>query len=262
MAALGVVIAIGVAGGQALVSERSEANRRLVEDVSVLDSLSLRSETCAPARNCKGGDARAPVLSVERGSERVTGSRGVTGSTLGRNPTGRGSNPRGCTSARRAYRWYVSWEREWRQRMGAGPPGGAQVRRERPDNAPATVGKQPGRSCSWIRRAASLRRARARQARRAYERWFAYAWEAWLPAKFKRVAICETGYNGAPRWDWDSGVYVSAFGIIRSAYRDFAHQLGLRSWDESGIRSPREQYRVAAAIQARYSWNAWGCRNA
>lgn len=83
-----------------------------------------------------------------------------------------------------------------------------------------------------------------------------WQWRLWLPAKFYRVARCETGV----RWDWDSGTYVSAFGIVRVAYDQFARELGLHTWD--GHRSPWEQYRVADAIQKRYSWSAWGCGRA
>ncbi len=93
---------------------------------------------------------------------------------------------------------------------------------------------------------------KARAARRAYDNWYfhEWRWDHWLPAKYYRVARCETGV----RWDWDSGTYVSAFGIIRVAYEWY------HPW--TGRNSPREQYEVAAAIQRRFGWSAWGCGSA
>lgn len=92
-----------------------------------------------------------------------------------------------------------------------------------------------------------------------------------MPAKWVRVGRCETGgtagATAAGNFAWDSGVYVSAFGIIRSGYADFAHAVGLRSWDETWIEkgrlpTPREQWRVADALQRRYGFGAWGCGGA
>jgi hypothetical protein len=118
------------------------------------------------------------------------------------------------------------------------------------------------RRSEWYCHAGSWTRRELREARR--ELWRRdWAWWIWLPDKYARVGACETGYGKRPgRWDWDSGRYVSAFGIYRPAYAQFAHQLGLRSWDEPGVRTAREQYRVARAIHARYGWGAWGCEGA
>jgi hypothetical protein len=108
-----------------------------------------------------------------------------------------------------------------------------------------------------------------------YERWhrYHYAWWEWLPAKHQRVARCETGYQGGTgpggsRWDWDSGLYVSAFGIYRPAYDDDAHRAGNLGWDET-IRklgrypTPREQYQAVESHRAAHGgWSGWGCRGA
>lgn len=90
-----------------------------------------------------------------------------------------------------------------------------------------------------------------------------------MPDKYARVGACETGYGRRPgNWHWDSGRYVSAFGIIRVAYNSFAHQLGFLGWDDLDGKThqrhgldapPREQYLVAKAIHDRYGWSAWGC---
>jgi hypothetical protein len=103
-------------------------------------------------------------------------------------------------------------------------------------------------------------RSKAHAARLEYRRWrkaweHEYAWWLWLPEKFQRVGRCETGgtsgASAAGNWRWDSGTYVSAFGIIRAAFP---------TWN--GRNTPREQYEVAASIQRRYGWGAWGCGGA
>jgi hypothetical protein len=125
-----------------------------------------------------------------------------------------------------------------------------------------------GRRCPLY--LARVLRLKAYATRRHVEAWleFHFAWEKWLPDKWARVGACETGYGRRPgRWDWDSGVYVSFAGIIRGGYATFAHRLGLRSWDETRLElgrlpTPREQYRVAAALAAEYGFGAWGCGGA
>lgn len=94
------------------------------------------------------------------------------------------------------------------------------------------------------------------------QRRYQWDWTQWLPDKYARVGACETGYGRRPgNWQHDSGTYVSAFGIIRSAYNDFSRRLGYPGWDQGG-RTPRQQYEVAAAIQSAYGWSAWGCGGA
>lgn len=102
-----------------------------------------------------------------------------------------------------------------------------------------------------------MRARKAVAAHREWNRWFRYqyAWSEWLPDKFARVGACETGYGKRPgSWTWDSGTYVSAFGIYRPAYEAY------HRW--TGSNTPREQFEVAAAIQARFGWGAWGCGGA
>ena len=128
---------------------------------------------------------------------------------------------------------------------------------------PATHLSPSGRSCP--RYLARVLRGKAAARRRAYLRWHAYhfEWWKWLPDKFARVGACETGYGRRPgSWTWDSGTYVSAFGIYRPAYNQFSRWLGLPTWDDPGRRTPREQFIVARAIQARFGWGAWGCGSA
>ena len=134
----------------------------------------------------------------------------------------------------------------------------------------AKVTSRPRRSSSCPRYLAHVLRLKAYATRDRVEAWIAYhyRWEKWLPDKWARVGACETGYGARPgRWDWDSGTYVSAFGIIRGGYATFAHRVGLRSWDETRrelgrLPTPREQYLTAAALAAEYGFGAWGCGGA
>ena len=95
----------------------------------------------------------------------------------------------------------------------------------------------------WL---AHVLQRKAHAAHRAYDRWAAdeYHWQRWLPRLWYAIGMCETHLD----WHFDSGTYVSAFGIIRSAFP---------GWN--GNNSPREQYRVALGIAGRYGLNAWGC---
>ena len=89
--------------------------------------------------------------------------------------------------------------------------------------------------------------------------WRAYSWQDWLPAKWQRIARCETGID----WRWDSGTYVSAFGIYRSGYAADARAVGLPSWDAPGHRTPRQQYLTALShYRLHGGFSGWGCRNA
>ncbi len=165
-----------------------------------------------------------------------------------------------CPSARRAVAYYRA---HTHQRQSA--RGGTLA-----DRTPIVSGK----SCRWARHAADTWKARAHSAGKALERWqHQYAWWLWLPAKHQRVASCETGHQGGDgpggsRWDWDSGTYVSAFGIYRQGYDDDARRIGNLGWDET-IRelgrypTPREQMQAADSHRAAHGgWSGWGCRGA
>ena len=149
-------------------------------------------------------------------------------------------------SARRAVKFYAGRLAYWRDRMGAAQRQGRFATASRSVRI---------RGCP--RYLAHILQRKAYALRKAYARWVDYQWnwEAWLPDKFARVGACETGYGKRPgSWTWDSGTYVSAFGIYRPAYEAY------HRW--TGHNTPREQYEVAAAIQARFGWGAWGCGGA
>ncbi len=142
-------------------------------------------------------------------------------------------------------RFYVRRIAFWRSRMGAA-------------GIASLAGRGHRSRCPQY--LARVLQGKAYGLRIAYGRWldYQYAWWKWLPDKFRRVGHCETGSTAggtaAGNWHWDSGTYVSAFGIYRPAYEAYHH------W--TGRNTPREQYEVAAAIQESYGWGAWGCGGA
>ena len=125
--------------------------------------------------------------------------------------------------------------------------------------------------CQVARRRAVEWREKAAEARGELDRWieYHYEWWKWLPDKWQRVGACETGYGKRPgNWTWDSGTYVSAFGIFRPGYADDAHRIGNLSWDETKrelgrLPTPREQYAAAMShYRAHGGFSGWGCRGA
>lgn len=160
--------------------------------------------------------------------------------------------PEKCPAVKKAVHYYAGRIAFWRSKMGAA-------------SAPSTL-----RRTGCPRYLAKVLRAKSLAAKRAYLRWYEYHyhWQAWLPAKWARIGACETGYGRRPgSWTWDSGTYVSAFGIYRAGYTQFAHEIGQLGWDETRSRlgrypTPREQYNVAARIAYHFGYGAWGCGGA
>lgn len=145
-----------------------------------------------------------------------------------------------CPSTRRAVRFYRAAYVSWRAKMGAAETGPSGV---------------TGVGCP--RYLAALWQRKAHAARKAYERWhrYHYDWRSWLPAKWYRIARCETGV----RWDWNSGTYQGAFGFYHGSWDAFRLP-GYPS--EAYLATPRQQYEVALAIWRRYGFSGWGCRGA
>lgn len=142
--------------------------------------------------------------------------------------------PEKCPDARKGLRWYRSRYNDRREDMG--------IETRWP------AGRKP-MNCSDARQLANVWRYKATTARFALERWLKeqrdeWNWQGWLPRLWYAIGMCETHLD----WNFDSGTYVSAFGIIRSAFP---------GWN--GHNSPREQYRVALGIAGRYGLGAWGC---
>lgn len=164
-----------------------------------------------------------------------------------------------CSDARKGLAYYRSQRAAWDRKREASPP----------------KNLERAKTCKRVRELVVEARKNARQARLRYEAWWAYHfdWRSWMPAKHQRVARCETGYQGGTgpggsRFDWDSGTYVSAFGIYRPAYDDDAHRIGNLGWDETLRRlgrlpTPREQMQAVDSHRAAHGgWSGWGCRGA
>ncbi len=100
----------------------------------------------------------------------------------------------------------------------------------------------------WTHRLSACRavlRERARQ----------WNWQAWLPDKWRRIGVCETGLN----WQHYNSSYEGAFGFATSSWDAFK-PAGYP--DHASQASPWQQYQVALAIWRRYGFSGWGCRNA
>ncbi len=87
------------------------------------------------------------------------------------------------------------------------------------------------------------------------ERERQYHWEAWLPDKWRRIGVCETGLN----WQHQNSSYEGAFGFAQQSWDSFKPS-GYP--DHASQATPWQQYQVALAIYNRYGYSGWGCRNA
>jgi hypothetical protein len=162
---------------------------------------------------------------------------------LSRRVSGRSAGNRltACPGARQALIHYIGVTNEWRAKLGTKL---VHLEKRR-------------RTCARVSYLTHIYQLRAWEARKQWI--YEYDWQKWLPAKWYRVAHCETQVN----WSHDSGTYVSAFGIYRPAYADDAAHIGLPSWDAPGHRTPREQYLTALShYNLHGGFSGWGCRGA
>lgn len=109
----------------------------------------------------------------------------------------------------------------------------------------------------WLLNRWMLRRTACLQALAEVKRQ--WGWQAWLPDKWRRVGICETGLN----WHHANSSYVSAFGISRQAYDEDAAVMGAPPWNDRVHPSPWNQYQAALGHYKLHSgFSGWGCRGA
>src|SRR5215831_3414638 len=95
-----------------------------------------------------------------------------------------------CSEARHGLRYYHRVVERWRHKMGTSVAHSAKAKR-------ATAWPTKG-ACPLIRKAAKFWRHKAIEWRHRYKRWHKaqldeWNWRAWLPDKYRRVGICETG---------------------------------------------------------------------
>jgi hypothetical protein len=113
----------------------------------------------------------------------------------------------------------------------------------------------------WINRAYASRKTTERYFQRKREiHAFHYNWWEWLPAKWQRIARCETGYQGGDgpgesRWDWNSGTFQGAFGFYYGTWDQYK-PAGAPS--EAYLATPRQQYQAALNVYAQHGYGAWG----
>ena len=151
-----------------------------------------------------------------------------------------------CASARKAVKYYAGRIAYWRSKMGAATP----------NDSPPRAGRCP-------RYLAHVLQRKAHTAHKAFIRWFEYHWhwKAWLPAKWVRIGICETGLN----WRHSNSSYEGAFGFALSSWDSFVPYADRRAGPyppNAYMATPRQQYEVALAIWRRYGYSGWGCRGA
>lgn len=195
------------------------------------------------------GDAHSRSVTIRGGDAHASRD----GSLQPRAQFGSYVKGRGCADARRGLAFYRSQWLEHRAKMG----------RDR-----KILSFDHRLSCPRIRVLAERWRQKARAARRAFERWYAYHydWRSWLPAKWQRIGACETGYGKRPGdWRWNSGRYQGAFGFYHGSWDAFRKRADPKAGpypSEAYLATPRQQYEVALAIWRRYGFNGWGCRGA
>ena len=159
-----------------------------------------------------------------------------------------------CPTARQGLRFYTSRLNFWRGKMLA-----TTERHEW-----TKVGSNPASHRSTCPRyLAKLMRSKAHAARVAYANWrfYHYRWDHWLPAKWYRIARCETGVN----WRHSNSGYAGAFGFALSSWTAFRGRADPKAGPypaEAWQATPRQQYEVALAIYRAFGFSGWGCRGA
>ncbi len=167
------------------------------------------------------------------------------GEPLSATPSPVKAAPEHCPSVIAAVRFYSRRLNEWKVRMGAG----------------STL--KPRRLTACPRYLAKVLRAKTYAAHKAYERWhdYQYAWSHWLPQKWVRIGICETGLN----WQHSNSSYEGAFGFALQSWDSFVPRANPKAGPyppNAYMATPRQQYEVALAIYRMFGFSGWGCRNA
>jgi hypothetical protein len=129
-----------------------------------------------------------------------------------------------------------------------------------------------GRSCTWARLAAQTWKARARSARRAWERWWRLhpklsgetPWHVSMRNPVNRnlirLAICETGgiNGGQPLWTHHNSVYSGALGFAHSTWAHWRHYVKPLPPPVAAHASPAEQLAVGRALVRTFGgYSSW-----
>jgi hypothetical protein len=157
--------------------------------------------------------------------------------------------PEKCPTARQAVKFYAGRIAYWRAKVGA--------------VVVVHSNQQQLGSSRCPRYLAHVLQRKAHAARVAYTNWhfYHYRWDHWLPAKWYRIARCETGVN----WRHSNSSYEGAFGFAKSSWDSFKHRADPKAGpypDDAWQATPRQQYEVALAIYRAFGFSGWGCRGA
>lgn len=166
-----------------------------------------------------------------------------------------------CKPARVALVYYRARTWEWQEKKTFAWQDGPRLAGPGP--------RASGHSCDFVRSGVSEWRARARNAREKYERWWAYHydWRAWLPAEWYSIGSCETGYGGPPNWSHSNSEFEGAFGLRGPGLETGAWLAHVERADPkagpypfyASDATPRQQYEHALVLHALYGWDPWGC---
>ena len=183
------------------------------------------------------------------------GSSESMSADMTKSPASRGAaaGPQRCPSAHKAVKFYAGRIAYWRHKTGA------------PKREAATAVSARGKCPRYLAR---VLKAKARELRTGYWRWFKYhyAWSEWLPAKWQRIGACETGYGRRPgNWRHSNSSYEGAFGFAKQSWDSFKYRADPKAGpypEDAWQATPRQQYEVALAIYRMYGFSGWGCRGA
>lgn len=172
----------------------------------------------------------------------------LTVATLVAGGTGQTSKPEATVKceAHKAIKFYSARIAHWSNKMGA----------------PVRFAAIPPRSgCPQY--LAKVLRTKAYAAKKRYEAWeeYHFHWWKWLPAKWQRIARCETHKGQYVPGDWrhNSGTYQGAFGFYHGTWDGYKPE-GFPA--EAYQATPRQQYIVALNVYAEHGYGAWGCGGA
>lgn len=161
--------------------------------------------------------------------------------------------PEHCPGVRKALRYYTKRWQHWTS-LRTGASGITPAKGE-------GVPSSSSRPCP--RYLLKIRKAKAIAAHKAWNRYFDYhyAWSHWLPQKWYRIGVCETGLN----WRHSNSSYEGAFGFALQSWDSFVPRADPKAGPypaNAYLATPRQQYEVALAIYRAYGFSGWGCRGA
>jgi hypothetical protein len=208
---------------------------------------------CIAGSGSQGSGAAAPGRTTDGAWETRHAEGGVAQSAQVTTQS-TAAAPERCPHARKALRYYRARYAQWRHKMGAGK-----------ESVVAPTSACP-------RYLARVWRAKARAARKAYQRWWArtpkLAGETWRDVRLDspvnrnlwRIAVCETGgiNGGQPLWTHHNSVYSGALGFAHSTWAHWRHYVRPLPPPIAAHASPAEQLAVGRALVRSFGgYSSW-----